>query len=180
MVGWVLYPIDDLGLQGTVYEEASLVYVVYGTVLAALGGVTYWAPKLWGRTLPEGQVLPLALLGVLATVLASFPYYIAGFADQFAYTATYDYAGPSELWNVLVTVGHGLMALTVLAFVGLALRTFTGTGEPAGDDPWDGQTVEWATTSPAPYDNFAEVPIITSAEPLLDTKASAATTGSTS
>ena len=179
MAGWVLYPIDDLGLQGTVFEEASLVYVAYGTVLAVLGGLTYWAPKLWGRCLPDGAVLPLALVGVLGTVLASFPYYVAGFADQPAGSPVHDYDGPAELWNVLVAVGHGLVALTVLAFAGLALRTFTGRGEPAGDDPWDGQTVEWATTSPAPYDNFAEVPLITSAEPLLDAKA-ASTSGSPS
>jgi heme/copper-type cytochrome/quinol oxidase subunit 1 len=168
MAGAVLHPIDDLGLQGTVFEEASLVYLAYGTVLAVLGGVVHWAPKLWGRRLPDAKVLPLALLGVAATVLAGFPYYIAGFADQPAGSAVHDYDGPAELWNVLVTVGHGLMALTVLAFVGLALRALTGRREPVGDDPWDGHTIEWATTSPAPYDNFVDVPVITSPEPMLD------------
>ncbi len=49
MLGGVLYPIDDLGLQGTVFEEGALVYVVYGAVLGIMGGVVYWAPKLWGR-----------------------------------------------------------------------------------------------------------------------------------
>jgi heme/copper-type cytochrome/quinol oxidase subunit 1 len=174
MLGGLLYPVDDLGLQGTVFEEACLVYVAYGAVLGVLGGLTHWAPKLWGRRLPEGRVLPLALLGVLATVLAAFPYYIAGFADQPAGSVEWDYEGPGELWNTLVTVGHGLMAITVLAFVGLALRSFTGRGEPAGDDPWDGQTIEWATTSPAPYDNYDEVPVITSPEPLLDLKQASA------
>jgi len=59
--------------------------------------------------------------------------------------------------------------LAVLAFVALALRSFL-KGEVAGDDPFDGQTLEWATTSPAPFDNFAEVHIVKSAEPLLDLK----------
>jgi heme/copper-type cytochrome/quinol oxidase subunit 1 len=59
------------------------------------------------------------------------------------------------------------------------VRVVIGRGDPPGDDPFDGQTIEWATTSPAPYDNFLEVPIITSAEPVLDMKA-AATTGSPS
>jgi heme/copper-type cytochrome/quinol oxidase subunit 1 len=68
-----------------------------------------------------------------------------------------------------VAVGHGLMALTVLAFIGLALQSFT-KGERAGDDPWDGQTLEWATSSPAPADNFVDVHVISSAEPLLDLK----------
>jgi heme/copper-type cytochrome/quinol oxidase subunit 1 len=65
--------------------------------------------------------------------------------------------------------GHGLLA--VLAFVALAAAC-TGKGEAAGDDPFDGQTLEWATTSPAPYDNFADVHIVQSAEPLLDLKPS--------
>ena len=74
---------------------------------------------------------------------------------------------------MLVLVGHGLMLLTVLAFAGLAAKALrTGDADDApGDDPWDAQTVEWTTTSPAPIDNYAEVPVISSAEPALDRKA---------
>jgi heme/copper-type cytochrome/quinol oxidase subunit 1 len=59
--------------------------------------------------------------------------------------------------------------VSVLAFVALALRSFL-KGDRAGDDPWDGQTLEWATTSPAPDDNFVDVHVVASAEPLLDLK----------
>ncbi len=170
LLGNAVYHVGDAQLAGTVFEEGAWIYVSYGTVIALLGGVVYWGPKIWGRSIADKKVLPLALLGVLATILASLPYYIAGFADQLGDTAAYpDYSGPSELWNTLVAVGHGLMALTVLAFVGLAVQSFT-KGERAGDDPWDGQTLEWATSSPAPADNFADVHVISSAEPLLDLK----------
>jgi heme/copper-type cytochrome/quinol oxidase subunit 1 len=171
MLGGVLYPIDDLGLQGTVFEEGVLVYVVYGTVLGVMGGVVYWAPKLWGRAFADKQVMGLAGLGLIATVLASLPYYAAGFADQPAASPTYDYGGPAEVWNVLALVGHGLMLLTVLAFAGLGAKALRRDDRP-GDDPWDAQTIEWTTTSPAPFDNYAEVPVISSAEPALDRKAS--------
>ena len=127
MLGGVLYPIDDLGLQGTVFEEGALVYIVYGAVLGIMGGVVYWAPKLWGRTFPDKQVMGLAGLGLIATVLASLPYYVAGFADQPAASPTYDYGGPAELWNALVLVGHGLMLLTVLAFAGLGAKALRAT-----------------------------------------------------
>ena len=40
----------------------------------------------------------------------------------------------------------------------------------AADDPWDGQTLEWSTSSPAPADNFVDVPVVASPEPLLDLK----------
>lgn len=167
--------IDDLELGGTVFQEGTLVYVVYGAVLGVLGGVVHWAPKLWGRRFPAVPALGLALLGVLATVLASLPFVIAGFAGQPAAAAAFSYSGPASLWNVLVLVGHALMVLTVLGFLALAVRTFSGSGTPAGDDPWDGQTLEWATTSPAPGNNYPDVPVVRSAEPLLDLKSARST-----
>jgi len=175
MAGNVLYAVDDVALQGTVFDEGVLVYVVYGSVLGILGGVVHWAPKLWGRRLPEPALFPLVLLGLLGTILASLPYYVAGFAGQPAAAAVFSYSGPDSLWNILVLIGHGLMLLTVLGVAALAVSAFTGSGEPAGDDPWDAQTIEWTTTSPAPGNNYPEVPVITSAEPLLDLKEAAAT-----
>ena len=165
-----LLPFVDLGLQGTVFEEGAFVYVAYGAVLGGLGALAYWAPKWTGRVVPEVPALGLALLGVLATILASLPYYIAGFADQPAVSDVYDYDGPSALWNLAVTVGHALMALVVVAYLGLLARS-ARSGEPAADDPWDGQTLEWLTTSPAPDANFVETPTVMSPEPALDLRA---------
>lgn len=171
MAGGILNGITDLGLQHTVFEEGAYVYVCYGALLAGMGAVAYWGPKLWGRRMPDKAVGPLALLGVLATVLAGFPLYIAGFADQPANAVSFSYSGPHALWNTLATVGHGLMIITVLAFVALALKSFT-SGDPAGDDPWDAQTLEWATSSPPPADNFPAMHTVASPEPLLDIKPS--------
>jgi hypothetical protein len=64
---------------------------------------------------------------------------------------------------------HGRARRAGLRGPGAEVRSLS-SGEAAGDDPFDGQTLEWATTSPAPYDNFAEVHIVQSAEPLLDLK----------
>jgi len=171
MVASALYPIADLGLQGTVFEEAALVLVAYGAALGALGGLAWWLPKWLGRSVPAGPAFGLALVGALAAVLASVPYLIAGFADQPANSATYDYGGPTAVWNVLVTIGHLLMLVVVLGFAGLALRRSRGDDEAAVDDPWGAQTLEWTTTSPAPFDNFLEVPTVMSPEPALDRRA---------
>jgi len=167
MLGGALLPITDLGLQGTVFEEAALVYVVYGGVLGAMGGLAWWWPKFSGRTVPAGPAYGLALLGVLATILAALPYYIAGFADQPAASGTFEYEGPSELWNVAVTAGHGLMFLVVLGFMAVVFRPSRDEAD-AGHNPAGGQTLEWLTTSPAPIANFAEVPTVMSPEPVLD------------
>jgi cytochrome c oxidase subunit 1 len=116
------------------------------------------------------QLAGLATLGALGGALASVPYLIAGFLDQPAASAVWDNDGPGELLNALVVAGHAAFGLTALAFAGLAATTWRN-GEVAGDDPWHGQTLEWATTSPPPADNFATTPTVMSAEPLLDLQA---------
>jgi heme/copper-type cytochrome/quinol oxidase subunit 1 len=167
MLGNILHAADDLDLQGTVFDEATLIYIVYGTVLALMGAVTHWAPKLWGSAIHAGRAVPLALLGVTGTILAAFPMYIAGFLDQPAGVSYLD--DDLVLWNVIALVGHALMALTVLGFIGVLLTSLR-SDDSVGDDPWDAQTLEWITTSPAPRDNFVDVPVVHSAEPLLDLK----------
>ena len=158
VLGNAIYAIEDLGLQNSTFEEGVLVYVVYGLVLAALGGMAFWASKLWGVELPMIKMMPLAGLGVLAAVLASLPNYIAGFDQQ------------RDVYDTVVAVGHALMALTVIGFIGLLAQEVANDDNDAVDDPYDGQTLEWATTSPAPTNNFVEPPTVMSAEPLADSK----------
>jgi len=171
MLGNLLHAADDLALQGTVFEEATAVYIVYGAVLGAMGAVIHWAPKLWGATFDTVKVIPLALLGFTGTILAAFALYIAGFLDQPAGIAYTD--DDLVIWNLISLVGHGLMAVTVIGFLGLLALSLRGD-RTVGDDPWDAQTIEWTTTSPAPRDNFVDVPVVHSAEPLLDLKPASA------
>jgi cytochrome c oxidase subunit 1 len=94
--------------------------------------------------LSDVAVVGLGVLGFIATVLASLPYYIAGFADQPADVASdFDYSGPQSLWNVLSTGGHALMALCVLAGVATVIRARM-SGAKATEDPWDARTLEWS------------------------------------
>ncbi|MFV0306400.1 MAG: cbb3-type cytochrome c oxidase subunit I [Desertimonas sp.] len=171
MIAGAVNQLIDLGLVGTVFEEAALVFVVYGGVLGAMGAITYWMPVWTGYTIGAKQAFGLAALGLIATVLAAAPYLIAGFADQPAGTGIYDYDGPAALWNVLVTVGHALMAVVIVGFLGLVVQALTGRSAAADDDPWHGHTLEWKTTIPAPVDNFAEPPTVRSAEPVFDLRA---------
>ena len=170
MLGAATAGIEDLGLEGTVFEEGAAVATIYGAVLAGLGAAAYWFAKASGRQLPALQVGGLATLGALGGALASVPYLVAGFLDQPANSASWDNEGPGELLNALVVAGHAAVGVTVLAFGGLIVKSWT-SGEDAGDDPWPGQTLEWATTSPAPSDNFVTTPTVMSPEPLLDLRA---------
>lgn len=175
--------IGDAGLAGTTFEEGTWLSIVFAGVLAAMGAVAYWGPKWWGRALPDKPATGLALLAFVGAQLAALPLLVAGFADQVggvfpaiepgnqASAVNFSYSGPKELWNTLSAVGLGIVLLSGLAFLALSLRSFL-KGDAVGDDPWNGQTLEWATTSPAPADNFAAVHIVKSGEPLLDLKPS--------
>lgn len=178
LLGNLVLSITDLGLSGTSFEEGATLYVVYGGGLAVMGGVAFWAPKLWGRTISDTKLLPLALLGVVGTIVAALPLYIAGFLDQpggipandadVAAILSLDGVDGGAAWVIMSLIGHGLVALTVVGFVGLMIMTFTGDGEPADRNPYGAHTIEWSTTSPAPADNFEHVATVASATPQFD------------
>ena len=76
----------------------------------------------------------------------------------------------SEGWgtlNLISTIGSFILGVGGLAFVWNLVHSLRH-GEPAGDDPWGGQTLEWATTSPPPEHNFDALPPIRSERPLWD------------
>jgi len=175
MLGHLVSLFEPAALAGTVFEEGEFIYVGYGALLIAMGAITFWGPKLWGRKFPASATLGLGGLAFLGTVLAALPMYIAGFANQPAGVVNgFSYSGPAGLWNTASAAGHAIVAVTVLLFILTALRAFT-QGENAGGDPWDAQTLEWSVSSPAPVDNFVSMPVVSSAEPLLDVKPAGST-----
>jgi heme/copper-type cytochrome/quinol oxidase subunit 1 len=177
ILGNVVQSITDLELIGTSYEEGATLFVVYGAAIVVLGGLVFWAPKLWGVVLSAKAVMPLALLGVLGTLLAAGSLYVAGFLDapggiptnQIEVEALLDtsYSGSAELLAIFSAVGHALVAITGLAFAGLLMKTVR-SGDVADANPYDGHTIEWMAASPAPEHNFEHVPTVASAEPQFD------------
>jgi heme/copper-type cytochrome/quinol oxidase subunit 1 len=169
----VLLPFSGLNLEGTVYEVAQFNLLVLGAVLAGIGGLVYWGPKLWGRKPADLPLRLLALLGLLAVAVIAAPDVILGFLKQPAATvANFDVDGPVAFLNGVSAVGYVLLGLVVLGVIAVALKGFL-TGDAAADDVWDGATLEWTTTSPPPDGNFAEPPVVTSAQPLVDIKLAA-------
>ncbi len=179
----VLGGVGGTKLPGTTFEEGTLFALTAAGLLGGLATLVHWAPKFTGRTVPTKPLLPIALLGLAGGALGALGPMIAGFAEQPSgifpaveggsdsivnFTAV---DGPSELWNSIALAGAAALLLAVLAAVAVLLRA-CAKGDVAGDDPYGGLTLEWATTSPAPVDNFADVHIVRSAEPLLDLKIS--------
>jgi heme/copper-type cytochrome/quinol oxidase subunit 1 len=169
----VLLLFTDLELQGTVFPLGQLNATLVAGLLAGLGGFVYWGPKLWGRMFPEGVAKGFAALGLLGAVALVLPDVVNGWVnDQPAGEVNFPADGLQKGLNAVGAIGSTLLVLVIIGVLVVALRAFR-KGDAAGDDPWDGNTLEWATTSPPPPGNFAETPLVRSDEPLRDHKPAA-------
>jgi len=74
-----------------------------------------------------------------------------------------------ETLNLVSSVGSTILALSMVVLLVNLWRTWKG-GEPAGDDPWGGNALEWGTSSPPPEHNFHSLPPIRSERPVFDAR----------
>lgn len=166
-VTFAAWPLD-LQTTDTFYVVAHMHYVLFGgTFFAVMAGFYYWFPKISGRMLSEqlGKVQFWTLfIGFHATF---FIQHILGLDGMPRRVYTYPDL-PGWTWmNMLSTCGAFLMGISVLLLmwnVVVSLRS----GAPAGDNPWNAWTLEWATTSPPPEHNFDAVPPVNGRRPLWD------------
>ncbi len=179
-VAGALSTFNSLSLVGTTWQQGQYELVVIGGgLLGGFGALVLWGPKIWGRRLSEIAASALGLLLFLTILLMAGGNLAAGLLDQPAGETNYVGRGGTGFFNVCVAAGAISVTILTIAGVLLLLRGFT-KGEPAGDDPWEGHTLEWATTSPPPNGNFAApLPEITSDRPLLDLREAAASEAST-
>jgi len=137
--------------------------------IGAIAALAFWGPKLWGRRLSD----TLAKLEVLAvvggTLLTVLGMLLLGVQDMLVHTATFESNDDWAVGNLIVSAGAAIVGLGLLVLVlDLLTSVVARRGRPAGADPWEGQTLEWATTSPPPPHNFDALPEIRSGTPLLD------------
>jgi len=158
----------DWQVTDTYYVVAHFHYVIFGgTAFATLGGIYYWFPKMSGRRLDERLGKANFWLMVLGFNTTFFVQHILGILGMPRRVFTYPDLPYWGVLNMVSTVGACLMGLASLVLVANIVFSLK-RGKLAGDNPWDGWTLEWATTSPPPHDNFAEVPQIHGRRPLWD------------
>ncbi len=166
----VASPPVDFQAQDSYFVVAHFHYTIAGgSLFALLAAVYYWWPKVFGWMLDErlGKIgFWLTFVGFNVTFM---PMFFMGLFGMPRRAYTYADAGALPALNLTATVGSYLMLIAALLFVANIIVS-ARRRVPAGNDPWDANTLEWATTSPPPEHNFESLPPIRSARPLWDLK----------
>ena len=149
----------DVHVTDTYFVIAHFHYImVGGTIMAYLGGLHYWWPKMTGRMYPEGWAKLSALVIFLGFNLTFFPQFILGYLGM---PRRYHIYPPEfQVLHVLSTAGASVLAvgyvMPMVYFI-WSLRY----GQVAGSNPWGATGLEWQTASPPPKHNFEETPVVT-------------------
>jgi cytochrome c oxidase subunit 1 len=149
----------DVHVTDTYFVVAHFHYVmVGGMVIAYLGGMHFWWPKISGRMYPEGWGKLAALIVFIGFNLTFFPQFILGYMGMprryHAYPAEF------QILNVLSTAGATILAVGYLLPMVYFLWSMR-YGKPAPPNPWNAAGLEWQTHSPPPTFNFDEQPVVT-------------------
>jgi cytochrome c oxidase subunit 1 len=152
-------PPFDAQAQDSYFVVAHFHFVMGGgALLSFLAALYYWFPKMTGKMLPEGIGKWAFGFLVFGFWLIFMPQHLLGLLGMPRRIQTYEAGIGLELGNLLSTLGTAPMGLGMVMILGSVVWALR-YGKVAGNDPWDGRTLEWATTSPPPYYDFAEQPL---------------------
>ncbi|MFY9985883.1 MAG: cytochrome c oxidase subunit I [Chthoniobacterales bacterium] len=149
----------DVHVHDTYFVIAHFHYImVGGMVMAFMGGLHFWWPKISGRMYPELLGKMTALITFLGFNLTFFPQFVLGYLGM--PRRYHAYPEQFQVYNVLSTAGASILGLGYL----LPLCYFLWScryGKQAGNNPWGAKGFEWETTSPPPVENFETPPVQT-------------------
>jgi cytochrome c oxidase subunit 1 len=149
----------DVSLTDTYFVVAHFHYImVGGTVMAYLGGIHYWWPKITGRLYSEAWARFAAILMFFGFNLTFFPQYILGWEGM--PRRYHEYVPRYQVLNVLSSAGATILAVSYLLPLAYLLWSLRH-GARSGPNPWHATGLEWTTASPPPLHNFERTPMVT-------------------
>ncbi|HEX2944117.1 MAG TPA: cbb3-type cytochrome c oxidase subunit I [Rhodopila sp.] len=148
----------DGHVHDTYFVVAHFHYIMVGaTVVAFLGGLHFWWPKITGRKYSEPWGRVSALLMFIGFNMTFLPQYVLGYLGM---PRRYHVYPPAfQALNVLSSAGAVVLAAAYV-FPMIYLIYSLWYGERAGDNPWEAKGLEWTVPSPPPKHNFETVPIV--------------------
>ena len=166
-------PPADFVLHNSLFLVAHFHNVIIGGVLfGAFAAINYWWPKAFGFKLDQRWGKRSFWLWVIGFYFAFMPLYVLGLMGVTRRLRTFD--DPSlQIWFVIAAFGAFLVALGIAAMLvqfAVSIRDRKSLRDETGD-PWDGRTLEWATSSPPPDYNFAFTPVVHDGDAWADMKA---------
>jgi cytochrome c oxidase subunit 1 len=160
-------PPIDFAVNDTYFIVSHFHYIMVGGLLFGMFAAFYfWFPKFTGKLLSERIGRWQFWIFLVGFNLTFFPQYLVGLDGMPRRIADYQL----ERWtsaNLASSVGAFLTGLSVLLFLWNFVVSIR-RGQPAGDDPWEGNSLEWVTTSPPPHHNFHHLPEVRSERPAFD------------
>jgi cytochrome c oxidase subunit 1 len=160
----------DFALHDTYFVVAHLHYVLFGgSVFGVFAGIYYWFPKMTGRLLDETLGKIHFVLMFIGFNLTFFPMHMLGLQGMPRRIADYASDAGWNDWNLVASIGGFIIAASMLPFIWNVFIS-RRNGKIAADDPWEGNTLEWATSSPPPPYNFDRLPEIRSERPVFDAR----------
>lgn len=161
----------DWQLTDSYFVVAHIHYVLLGGMFfAMLSGIYYWYPKVTGKLLSERLGKWHFWLMVIGFNGTFFVMHLLGIFGMPRRVWTYPHGMPFVSWlNLFSTLSSYLLAFSIFLFFWNLVYSFV-KGKTAGDNPWDAWTLEWATSSPPPPENFDRLPPVNSRRPLWDLK----------
>ena len=155
----------DTQQTDTYYIIAHFHYVIFGGIIFGLfSGFYFWWPKVFGHMLSEQLGKANFWVMLVGFNLTFGPMHILGLQGMSRRIDTYSPGFGFELWNMVVTIGSFIIALSIVIFVvNVILSAMKARGKPpCGPDPWDARSLEWITPNPTPVHNFDEIPVVES------------------
>jgi cytochrome c oxidase subunit I+III len=158
----------DQQTTDTYFVVGHLHYVLFGgAVFPMFGGLYYWLPKMTGKMLDEKLGKISFWLMFIGFNLAFLPMHVSGLLGQPRRTYTYEAGLGWDIHNLLATIGSFMLTTGILVTFANWFKSVR-RGAAATSDPWAGETLEWATSSPPPEYNFETIPTVRSLNPVWD------------